>query len=109
MSGDDKAALEARMFIPEIETAVVKMGRGIEDADHLPSDAACGIIRETAAKAVQRVQQIPPFIGLSSPYALEIAYLNPLPEGGGPTGPGIERINERTVRIYSDEIRDLPL
>ncbi len=109
LSGDDKAALEARMFIPEIETAVVKKGRGIEAADHLSGEEACRIIRERAAKAVQRIPEIPPFTGISSPYVLEIAYLSPLQKDEGPTGPGVEWMNDRIVRIHKDDIRDLPL
>lgn len=30
LAGDDKAALEARMFIPKIETVVSKLGKGLE-------------------------------------------------------------------------------
>lgn len=108
LSGDDKAVLESRMFVPEIETAVVKQGRGIEAAEHLSGDKASFVIREGAAKAVQRISNISPFTGISSPYVLEIAYLNPLQEGEGPKGREVEYINDRTVRIRSDDIRDFP-
>jgi D-amino peptidase len=109
LSGDDKAALEARMFVPEIETAVVKKGQGVEAADHLSGEEACRVIREGAAKAVQRIAEIKPFREISCPYVLEIAYLNPLQEGETPTGPGVERLNDRTIRLHSHELRDLPL
>jgi D-amino peptidase len=108
LSGDDKAALEARMFIPEIETAVVKKGRGIEAADHLSEEEACFVIREGAAKAVQRISEIRPFTGISSPYILEIAYLDPLQEGAGPQGPEVEYINDRTVHIRGMDIWGFP-
>jgi D-amino peptidase len=109
LSGDDKAALEARMFIPEIETSVVKSGRGIEAAEHLPPEEACRIIREGAARAVGRVAEIQPFIGISGPYVLEISYLNPLGDNEWPDDPAVERVNDRTVRYYSDDLRSLPI
>lgn len=109
LSGDDKAALEARMFVPEIVTAVVKRGRGIEAADHLSAEEACRLVREGAAEAVRRLRDIPPFTGIKPPYVLEVGYLEPLPEGTVLSGPGAEKINQRTLRMYSDEIRDFPL
>ena len=108
LSGDDKATLEAQMFVPEIETVAVKKGLGVEAAEHVPADEACRMIREGAARAVQRAAEIPPFTGIKGPFVLEIGYLNPLPEGGGPKGPKVERINDRTVRIHSEDINDLP-
>ncbi|MFD1675207.1 M55 family metallopeptidase [Alicyclobacillus fodiniaquatilis] len=109
LSGDDKAALEARMFIPEIETAIVKHGLGIESASHLSSDKACSVIREGATRAVKRISEIPPFSQIASPFVLEIGYLNPLQEGEGAKGPTVERINDRTIRIYGDDLRDFPV
>lgn len=107
LSGDDKAALEARMFVPDIETAVVKWGQGIEAAVHMDGDEACRVIREGAARAVRRTADIAPFTGISAPYMLEICYLAPPQKGM--QGPDIEWINDRTVRIRRDDIRDFPL
>lgn len=109
LSGDDKAALEARIFVPEIETAVVKKGLGIEAAEHLPGEEACRTIREGAARAVRRMAEIPPLTAIQAPYVLEICYLAPLQEGGGPKGPGVERVNDTTVRIRREDLRAFPL
>ena len=108
LSGDDKAALEAKLFVPEIEVAVVKRGRGVEAAEHLEPDEARRLVREGAAKAVRRAAEIPPFTGIKPPYVLEIGYLDPT-EPGGLTGPNVEWINERTVRIRHDDLTQLPL
>lgn len=106
LSGDDKAALEARLFVPDIETAVVKRGLGIEAAEHLDAEEACRVIREGAARAVRRIGEIPPFTGIAAPYTLEIGYLAARPNGK--PGPGIEWVNDRTVRMSKDDIRDFP-
>lgn len=108
LSGDDKAVMEARMYVPEIETATVKVGTGREAANHLAIDEACRIIREGSAAAVKRIADIPPFTGITSPYELEIGYLKPIQEGEGMSGPGAERINDRTIRMYSNDIMDFP-
>ncbi|MDF2669948.1 MAG: peptidase D-aminopeptidase, partial [Paenibacillus sp.] len=108
LSGDDKAALEARMFVPNIVTATVKQGRGVEAADHLSVEEACRVIREGAADAVQRVSEIQPFIEITAPFVLEIGYLNPIQENAYLTEPDVERINDRTVRIHKQVITDLP-
>ncbi|MEF3302783.1 M55 family metallopeptidase [Paenibacillus sp. GYB003] len=107
LSGDDKAALEAKLFVPEIETAVVKWGRGVEAAVHLDGDEACRVVREGAARAVRRMADIPPFTAISAPYVLEIRYLNPPQKKQ--QGPGVEWVDDRTVRLQRDDIRDLPV
>jgi D-amino peptidase len=106
LSGDDKAALEACWFVPEIETAVVKHGRGIEQAEHLAAEEAHRRIKEGAARAVRRLKEIPPFDGIRGPYTLEIGYLQPMKPEEAPSG---EWINDRTVRYYSDTLVELPL
>jgi len=108
LSGDDKAALEARLFIPEIETAVVKLGLGVERAEHLSEPEAHRLIREGAARAVRRAGEVPPFRGMTAPFRLEIGYLAPLAEDELPV-PGAERINDYTIRITKENIVDLPI
>ncbi|WP_127588456.1 M55 family metallopeptidase [Paenibacillus koleovorans] len=109
LTGDDKAALEAQVFIPDIETAVVKKGLGIEAAEHLEIEEARRVVREGAARAVRRLGEIQPFRGIAGPYVLEIGYLAPVGDEELPRGERVERINERTVRIYADNLADLPI
>lgn len=107
LSGDDKAALEAQMFVPEIETAVVKWGLGREAARHRSDAEACRLIREGAAKAVARIAEIPPFTAIEGPYELEIGFLQPTPpESIGV--PDAEWINDRTVRLRCEDITAIP-
>jgi D-amino peptidase len=108
LSGDDKAALEAQMFIPEIETAVVKWGQGLEAARHLSSDEACRIVREGAARAVRRMGEIPPFTAIRPPFTLEMRYYNPIKKETW-IKKGAEIVDDRTVVLTGDHLRHFPL
>lgn len=109
LSGDDKAAAEASMFVPGIETAVTKRGRGIELAEHLSSDEACIVIREGAARAVARFSDIPPYTGIQAPYTLEIRYYHPIADPYWTSNPAAVFIDERTVRLTVSELSLLPI
>lgn len=111
ISGDDKACAEAEMFIPDIETVATKQGKGEEAADHLDSDVACERIREGAARAVTRLDEVEPYTRYHPPYELEIRHLDPLP----PEGDGwwrenaVTRVDEHTIRIEGDvDLTDPP-
>ncbi len=107
LAGDDKAAAEARCFIPDIELAVVKRGKGLEEAEHLSADAACSLVREASARAVSRHQEIEPFTAFAAPFILEIRY-NERPSMTKWNENQAEWIDDRTIRITSDSINDLP-
>jgi D-amino peptidase len=71
-TGDDKLCAEARDFVPEIETAQVKVGIGINCARHLSRQRACEEIRMAALRAVERVAKggIPPYRPPGPPYVV---------------------------------------
>lgn len=105
LSGDDKACEEARALVPEIETAAVKKGLGVELALHLSKERARELIREGAKRAMKRLGEIPPFI-VPPPYELEVRvnegcslepYLNI----------GFTRVDERTVVKRSEVMSGL--
>jgi D-amino peptidase len=100
LSGDDKAASEARNFIPEIETTIVKLGTGLESAVHQDADVACAMIRRDAAHAVTRRKSIPPFTGIRPPYQLEIRRYAPYDN----IRKDAERIDERTILLSADSV-----
>lgn len=58
VSGDDKTATEAKSFLPDVITAEVKCGIGIESAILLPPEKAHALIRERATEAVQRCEKM---------------------------------------------------
>lgn len=124
LTGDDKATLEARQFVPEIETVATKYGTGRESARHRDPEAVEMAIREGAAAAVDRLDEIPPYTELEPPYSLEIRYYEPsriskLDRVGGwlrryvpplgirlPFATDVTRIDSRTIRIETDEVLD---
>jgi D-amino peptidase len=110
LAGDDKACLEARVWVPEIVTAETKRGRGLQAADHLSTEASCDLIRRTAAEACRRAREIPP-ITMPGPYELEVRYLEPqdwsrrsFRAGTSPT-----ILDDRTVLLRADALRHLPI
>ncbi|MDL5360472.1 M55 family metallopeptidase [Halalkalicoccus sp. NIPERK01] len=124
LAGDDKATLEARQFVPEIETVVTKYGRGRESARHRDRDEVRAEIRDGVATAMDRVEEIPPYTGLEPPYTLEIRYLDPsniskIDRVGGwvrkylpflgpvlPIATGVTRVDSRTIRVRADTLLD---
>ena len=74
LAGDDKAVDEARQMVPDIVTAEVKEGLGLELALHLSPVAARTLIRKKAAEGVGSITRIPPTI-LDAPYEQEIRVL----------------------------------
>jgi D-amino peptidase len=108
IAGDDKAAHEAQILLPEIETAVVKWGKGEEEAVSLSSEEACAVIRKGAEQAVKRMDQIPLLKGFTPPFRLEIRYYQPLQRDKWQR-PGVTTIDDRTLVIETDELQSLPL
>ncbi len=102
LAGDDKAALEAQMFIPEIETAITKTGLGLEKAEHLSAEQACQEIAEGAERAVRRMGQIPPFTALQPPFVLEVRHYAPLAKAMLADTPHRQQVDAYTYRVESD-------
>ncbi|MFC6905891.1 M55 family metallopeptidase [Halalkalicoccus tibetensis] len=124
LAGDDKATLEARQFVPGIETVATKYGTGRESARHRDPAEVADAIRRGAANAIDRLDEIEPYDRIESPYALEIRYYEPanvskLDRIGGllrryappladalPFATGVTRIDSRTIRIEIEELLD---
>lgn len=114
LSGDDKAAREAEMFVPGIETTAVKRGEGRQAARHVDRRDACDAIAEDAARAVRRSDLIDPFDALEPPYRLEIRFTEPISDDSiakrwADDDVDVTRVDSRTVHLESDGIYDLPL
>jgi D-amino peptidase len=105
LAGDDKAALEAEAFVPGIETSVTKFGRGREAADHRDPGEACDAIREGAARAVARADEVAPLDRFDPPHALEIRYYEPTDRSDED---GVTQVDPRTVRLEGDSLFDPP-
>lgn len=108
LAGDDKAALEAKMFIPQIETVVTKFGTGLESAIHLDLDEACRLIHEGAERAVRRMSEIPPYTRFQPPYVLEARYYEPFADTFWERRPDHQKVDERTYRVETADLFKLP-
>jgi D-amino peptidase len=110
LSGDDKALLEAQMWVPQIHGAVTKLGRGLNQADHLTQEESCALIRRTAAEACRRIAEVPP-LTMPGPYELEVRYLQPQEWEKRTWRDGVEAtvLDSRTVLLQADDLRALPV
>lgn len=104
-AGDDKATLEAKMFVPEIETVATKYGKGVEAAEHRPVDEVIKEIEETAAIAVARINEIPVFARFQPPYEFEARYKVSVDPNSRPNA---TLIDDRTIQIKTNDYMDLP-
>jgi D-amino peptidase len=113
LAGDDKAAREAEMFVPDITTTAVKVGQGREAARHLPQDEACEAVREDAARAVSGAERVDPFDSFDPPYELEVRFFDPISDEACRRrfDEDVERtrVDSRTVRLTSDDVTALPV
>jgi D-amino peptidase len=107
LSGDDKACHEAEMFVPEIETVTTKFGTGEESAEHRDVDTVLAEIRETAARAARRYDEIPPFTGLQPPYELIVRYYDPIDDQSMPDAENVERVDSRTIAVRGSDLMDV--
>lgn len=108
LAGDDKAALEAQMFIPQIETVVTKYGKGLEAAEHLHPDETCLAIQLGAIRAVRRMKEIPVFARFQAPFRFEALHYAPMDQSLWADKPHIQVIDDRTFRIETSDYRKLP-
>lgn len=108
LAGDDKAALEAKMFVPEIETVATKAGKGVERAVHLDPAESCERIREGTVRAVRRIGGIPPFTALRPPYRFEARHFAPFGQDWMAKRPDLTLLDERTYSIETEDLNDLP-
>lgn len=106
VSGDEAACVEARQFFGRVETAIIKYARGRNAAMLVDDRDASEIIRLSACRAINLVDQIKPFKPLLPlEIVLELTrtdYCDSLAEKEN-----IERLDARTVRKVSHNRLDI--
>lgn len=105
ISGDDKAIAEAEDLVPGIHGAVVKWSLGEELAMHRSAEAAQEIVRQTASEAAANIDAIEP-VRMEPPYTQEIRVKEGVSIGHYLEG-GAEKVDDRTVRLESDDVCEL--
>ena len=108
LSGEVDACHEIGELIPGITTAAVKQGLGRGSAISLSAHEARQRIRVGIRKAIetQRTHPLAP-LAWPAPYVLEKRYFHTDTADSAAGQPGAERVDAQTVRLYSDNIRDI--
>jgi len=103
VTGDEAAVSEARSLLGDVEGVVVKWGLGRQYAISLSPKKARRLIREAAERALRRLRDFKPF-KMSPPYELILEYTRAEYADVASRVPGVERVDERTVRVVDTDI-----
>lgn len=115
VSGDRAAAEEARALIPGIETVAVKEalggqspipGMGSGSAICLAPERARQLIRAGAERAMRLIDKIRPF-EVEPPYVIEVRYFKEEWAASAAARPGVERVDQLTVRSRAASLADI--
>jgi len=108
LSGDDAACREVEELIPGIKTVSVKKGLSRNSAKSLSAIAARQKIREGMKLALQRQQENPlqPLVW-EGPFVLDKRYFHTDTADSAAARPGAERVDSQTVRLRSENIKDI--
>jgi D-amino peptidase len=103
ISGDDAIVKEAKALLGDIEGAVVKTAYGFHSAKTLTPEAACGVIREAARKAIARLKDFKPY-RVKEPVVLDIRFKNYRPSELLAYLPIVERTDSHSIRFRARDI-----
>ena len=104
-AGDEAACAEARAFFGPIETAAVKQGVGRSKAIAYPPDVAHGRIREAARRAMDLVGKVEPIRPIL-PMEVKIEFTRTDYCDARAGGPGVERLDARTIRWVTSDLKE---
>ncbi len=102
ITGDDATAEEARPFLPDIETVVVKRSITRFAAESLHPDRACELIRAGAAQALAKAARVPP-PEIELPATLEVTFLTADMAEMATWVRGVQRTGARAVAATDEE------
>ncbi len=103
LTGDDAIAREARALIGEIEVAVVKEAISFHAANTMTPAAARKLIRETARRAVSRIDEFQPYRP-AAPVTMEVRFKNYRPSEVLALLPMFERVDAHAVRFRAEDM-----
>jgi D-amino peptidase len=106
ISGDDAVAREAAGLLPGAEAVTVKWAYGFHSARTLTPEAACGLIREAARKAVGQAKNVRPY-RVREPVELDLRFKNYRPSEVLAFLPGVERTDAHSVRFRGKDILEV--
>lgn len=108
LSGELDACKETEDLVPGVTTVSVKQGLGRGAAISLSAQEARRRIREGICQAIEKQKTAPiePLVW-PGPYVLEKRYFHTDVADGAASQPGVERVDSQTVRLQSDNIREI--
>ena len=106
VSGDLATSEEAKEWIPNINTVVVKKATSRQSAECLPPEETQTMIRESAGKAVRRflAGKYPLPLKVGTPITITVTYMNSTMADNVSGCPGVNRIDARTIELTSDDM-----
>lgn len=102
VTGDDKVAAEAKRFLPQVETAVVKEAYDRYVAKSMPPARSHALIKERARLAVEKLPQLQPY-RVATPVAIEITFKTTAEAAFCTLFPTVTRVDSKTVRVEADD------
>jgi len=101
VTGDDVICAETQFWLAHVETAVVKYAIDRFTARCLGQTTALARIQSAAARAMQRVSDMPPF-ELALPIKLDMVLGDSSMAAAAASIPGVERCDQRTVTFQAE-------
>ena len=106
ITGDRAACEEAKTYIPNIETAIVKEGVSRTSAICLSKEASRDLIKEKAKRALKRKDEIKPY-KMEGPFELVTEYISSADASALSGRYGVEKIDSKTIKVKADNLLDL--
>lgn len=104
LSGDTAACEELHTLVPQAECAAVKSAASRTAGFMLPHPVAAALIREKAKRAMERLDEIPPFT-VKGPVEVKVQFTTRGVQYY-PAREGVEQIDERTWAFRGKDLKD---
>lgn len=106
VTGDEAVCDEARALLGDVETVAVKKGIDRFAAELLPPIVAQALIREAAARALNRLSDFRPY-EVSPPFTLGVEWNSTAIAAGCALIPGTRQVGPRHIEFTTDDFRDI--
>lgn len=101
IAGDAAVAAEAKEFVPNIETAILKWGVGRGAAKCLHPNKARSLIKSTVAETLKDIRDIKPYV-VAEPVEVKLRFVSSDMADSAAILPYVERMDGRTVKATFD-------
>lgn len=105
VTGDDKACAEARAWIPDVPTCVVKQGLGCQSAALIQPARAREMVEDAARAAVASIATKP--LRLAAPVTLRVEVMERVPLAARRSRPGARYLDGRTLEVEGATVEEV--